>query len=255
MKRTLLGSALALCVCAIVAEPAFGTKVFKATTVGKEFSEAEPGKSRTRGLEGELQEFKFGPFHIQCEKATGKGEVTAKQSKTLFTAVTFGRCTTLARLEAGEKPLIHLATHFVHPVDFEYHANGFAESGSESESEMRLVNPGTVILKVNSIKCTINWPAQTIPVKAISKPEAEYSFVTYTNEEVSTEGKNLRHFPSGFEKEIVITNALKKMEFSFEGGQCEEFAKKEGKSGTYKGSLKALILNGNLSVGEEEVVV
>jgi hypothetical protein len=84
-----------------------------------------------------------------------------------------------------------------------------------------------------------------VPVKAVRKPEGEFSAVGFSNEEVPT--TQLKRFPSGFQTKLVITNALKGMEYSYGEGQCEEI-EKEGKSAQAKGSLLDEIHGGNLGI-------
>ena len=242
-SRSMLGLAATLCAFALTAAPALAGPVFKANEIGKEFTEAEPGKHR--GVGRGVQDFKFGAFHIQCQSAKAKGLVGKEVSKTLFVSVKYKSCVALARV--GNQPITLKAT-FKTPWDFEYHANGFAEISGESESELKIVKGGPIVMTVPSIKCTIEVPAQTVPLKAEKKPEAEYGDVTYATEEVPASGK---HFPSGFQKQLVINNNLKKMEYELSEGQCETFKKTEGKNSSYTGTLVEQIKNGNLSEGPE----
>jgi len=232
---------LAATVCVLSAAPAVAAPEFHASAVGKEFTEAEPGKSK--GLGVGIQDFKFGAFHILCESAKAKGRVGFETSKTLFTSVKYKNCK--AQAKVGNQP-ITLKTLFKSPWDFEYHSNGFAELGSESESELKLIKGGTIEMTVPSIKCLIEVPSQTIPLKAEKKPENEFSSVLYGNEEVPAAGKK---FPTGFQKQLIVTNELKKIEYELSEGQCEEFKKTEGKNAFYKGTLKEQVQNGNLSIG------
>jgi hypothetical protein len=254
--RTILGIVVALCVCAISASPALAGPVFKATKVGAEFTETEPGKSKTHSIEEELQNFKFGPFHIQCPLAVGHGKVSSEVSKTFYSEIEFKKCYTLAKIE---EQTIHLPTYFKAPVDIEWHANHWAEVGSESESELRILNSQTITMGVPAIHCKIFWPAQAVPIRAEKNPEGtKFGMVKYENIEVEKLGKGekiLPQFPSGFQKQVIIENELKEMEYSLAGGQCEEFSKTEGKNSRYKGRLKAVVVGGDLEVGEEEEVV
>jgi hypothetical protein len=90
-------------------------------------------------------------------------------------------------------------------------------------------------------------PSQTVPLKAEKKPEKEYSSVLYGNEEVAVPPS--KKLPSGFQQQLLITNELKGMEYELSEGQCEEFKKTEGKNSFYKGTLKDMVVNGNLSIG------
>jgi hypothetical protein len=241
-NRSLFGFAAALCVFALAAAPALGAKEFKASEVGKEFSPGEAGKEK--GANVGIQDFKFGVFHILCEGAKAKGRVDFTQSKVLFVSVRYKPCYALAKLGTQT---IRLQAKFKSPWDFEYHANGFAEIGAESESELKLVKGGAIEMTVPSIKCLIEVPAQTVPLKAEKKPEKEYSSVLYGNEEIAVPPS--KKFPSGFQQQLSITNELKAMEYELSEGQCEEFKKTEGKNSFYKGTLKDMVVKGNLSIG------
>ena len=256
--KATLGIAVALCVGAIAAAPALAGPVFKATEIGTEFTETEPGKSTTKNLPEQVQHFIFGPFHIQCPKAIGHGKVKAEQSKTFYQVVEFKECFVRAILFGSEQE-IKLAAHFKSPVDIEFHANRWAEVGSESESELRLLNGQTITMGVPSIKCKIHWPAQVVPIKAEKNPEGtKFSAVKYENievEKLGPEEKILPSWPSGFQKQVIIESELKGMQYSLEGGQCNEFSKTEGENAKYTGRLKAVVVKGDLEVGEEEEVV
>jgi hypothetical protein len=259
--RTILGIVVAMCACAVTAAPAMAGPVFKATAVGKEFTETEPGKGRTHSLEEpeNVQNWRFGPFHIQCPLAVGHGKVSAEQSKTFYEEVEFKKCFAIAKLAGNPEEEIHLPAYFHGPVDIEWHANRWAEIGSESESELMILNSQTIVAGVPDLKCRINLPAQKVPVKAAKEPEGEkFSSVTYENTEVEKlgpKGEKLKAFPSGFQKQVIIKSDLKGMEYFLEGGQCENFATQDGTKGQYHGLLKAFVIGGNLEVGEEEEVI
>ena len=125
----LIAAALAL---AVAATPALAHE-FMASATGS-----------TKGRSEEPQKLKFGPFNITCAQKfneseemiggaftlTDKGTVTAGSSKTLNTEVKFLKCTAAAKVGTHT---IGLATAFRTPLEIEYHANGFVESGSETE--------------------------------------------------------------------------------------------------------------------------
>jgi hypothetical protein len=240
----MLGLAGLLCAFALTVAPALAGPLFHASRVGKEITPSETAREKAAGREGELQDFKFGAFHIQCESAKGKGRVDWETSKTLFLSVRYKNCNALAKL--GNQPIL-LKAKFKTPWDFEYHANGFAEIGSETESEVDLIKGGPIEMTVPSIKCVISVPAQTIPLKAETKPEKEWSSVLYTNEEIAV--PFTKKFPTGMQKQLLIDNELKKIEYELSEGQCEEFKKTEGKNSSYKGFIKDEVVNGQLSIG------
>ena len=97
-----------------------------------------------------------------------------------------------------------------------------------------------------------------MPVRAGVNPEGKFSLVKYENievEKLGEGGKILPAWPSGFQKQVIIESELKGMQYSLEGGQCNEFSKTEGENAKYTGRLKAVVVKGDLEVGEEEEVV
>jgi hypothetical protein len=215
----------------------------------------------TKGRSEQEQKLKFGPFNISCvqkfnekEEMVGgpftllaKGAVTAGSSKTLNTEVKFLKCTAAAKVGAHT---IGLATAFKTAIDFEYHANGFVESGTETEEVEGKVTlaGGSIEMKVNGgpkFKCFITWPEQTIPVKAEKKPGLEYSAATYSNET----GKESKKFPGGIQKLLLISNEFKGIQYIFSGEPCDKWGKEEGpenKTGTFTGEFPDELPTGNL---------
>jgi hypothetical protein len=227
--RLSLGLLAATLALAITAAPA----------LAHEFTGSVGKKSKGAGA-GE-QEFRFGVFKILCEGAKAKGTgLTTSPQKTFFTEVKYSHCSTEAHI--GGEPFF-LKTRFKTPVDYEYHANGFVETGAEAEEGSVAVSGGAVEMKVAGLKCIIDWPAQTVPVKAEAKPEGEFSAATFTNVAEPTTSKK---FTDGFKHKVSISNSFKGMEYEYEEGACEEFEKTEGKNGAYKGTMLQEINGGNL---------
>jgi hypothetical protein len=225
--RITLGLAATVCAFAVIAAPA----------LAHEFTASASGT--TKGTTEEVQTFKFGPFKITCLRAVSKGLVAAGSSKTLNDTIKFMKCSTEGKIGTHK---IELQTRFVTPLVVEYHANGFVETGSETveeEGSAKLAG-GEVQLKVSAgakFKCNINWPEQTLPVRAEKNPEGEFSAATYSNEP----GKLGKKFPGGQQTKLLIANNFKAISFEFEGEPCETFGKEEGpeggKTGTYLGEL------------------
>jgi hypothetical protein len=233
----------ALCAFAIAATPALAHE-FTASKTGK-----TSGKAETE------QKFKFGPFKITCEKVKAKGAQAAGASSTLTVALKFNSCTN--EVKFGTRPAF-VPTHFLTPVAITYHANGYVETGSEieefegsavlagGEAEIK-VYTGVLPGEHEKSRCTIYWPEQTLPLKAIKKPEAEYSTATYSN--VATPTAVNKKFPDGFQHSINISNSFKGIKYVFEGEPCEEWGKEEseeGGAGTYFGSFPVFVSGGNL---------
>jgi hypothetical protein len=231
MRHVKLSFAMAAATCAfaLAATPALAHE-FIGTTGHK-----------SKGVSTTEQEFKFGVFKITCEKAVAKGPgLKESPSDTFFTEVKYSKCTTEAKIGGEAFPL---KTHFKTPVDFEYHANGYAEVGAEAEEGTVTVSGGAVEMKVSGIKCIIDWPAQTVPRKAETKPEGEFSALSFSNVAEPTSKKS---FPDGFKHKVSVSNQLKGLEYEYEEGGCEEFEKTEGKAGSYSGTILQEINGGNL---------
>ncbi len=268
--KMVAGVAAALGALAVCAAPA-GAHQFTASRLPKPLSEEEPGKTKgfstgstSLGGTERPQEFKFGVFNIFCTaKASAKtideGAISWATSQTFATEVKFEKCLTKTDFNgfiAGTKTTFNVnpETRKSEPVKFVYHVNGFVELGTEeTESEVE-VGSGTASFSIAGKICKIDWPAQTVPAKAVTKPNEPYSAAVYADTEVPVEEKELRKFPSLFQKRLVITNEFKGMQWSFEEGQCigeggfEEAAKQEsGKTGLYKGAFEEQVAGGNLS--------
>jgi hypothetical protein len=235
------GLAAAVCALCVAAVPAMAHE-FSFNIANKTISEATPAK--IRGGSEETQEFRLGAFTFTCEKTVVRGKATAPEQDTLYNEVKFSKCITYLLPEKSHEKL-PFTVRFKGPFDLRYHANGFAESGGESESEVDLVNPGPVVATVVGTKCLINYPPQTIPVKAEKKPLEEYSVAVFSPTEVAS--TKIKLFPSGFQHKLVITNVFTHLITETEEGKCEEFNKTESKTGYYKGSFTEEVIGGNVN--------
>jgi hypothetical protein len=234
-----------LCAFAIAATPA----------LAHEFVASRTGN--TSGTVESEQKFKFGPFHITCQKATAKGAVAQGGSQTYATAIKYSKCLTSAFVGTSKRQ-IFLPTKWQTPLSVEYHANGFVETGGGELEEVEgkaVITGGSAELKVNTGKtsefekseCRISWPEQTLPLKATKEPEGEFSAATYSNE--TRPKKVSKSFPDGLQHYIVISNTFKGIKFELEGEPCEEWGKEEGPEGgggTYVGSFPQFLAYGNL---------
>jgi hypothetical protein len=236
--RITLVAVFALCALALSATAALAHE-FIANSAHKTISEATPGK--LKGGSVGTQEIKFGPIHITCESATTKGTVAAEHAQVLKVVAKYKGCETSVKV--GPEPG-QLKTRFLAPVEYGFHANGFAETGTEGEEGTVEIGTGAAELKISGIKCIISWPAQTVPMRAIANPEAEYTAAMFSNEEVAS--THLKAFPTGFQRKLQISTEFKNMEFSFEEGECAEFKHPEAKTGSYRGVLHEELTGGNL---------
>lgn len=270
--KSVLGLASAICALCVAAAPAVAHE-FSASRLPKPLSEAEPAKTKGIGIgssslggEERSQEFRFGVFHIYCAaktaaKTIAEGAVSWPTSQIFATEIKFEKCLTKTNFEgfiAGTKTSFNVnpETKKSEPLKFVYHVNGFVELGSgEVESEVE-VGSGSASFSIAGKICRINWPRQTVPAKAVKKPEETYSAAVYSNKEVPVVATPtvLRKFPSGFQKRLVIANEFKGMEWNYEEGQClgeggfeKEASKTAEKTGVYNGSLEEEAIGSNLS--------
>jgi len=230
--RRKLGLAATACAFVLSATPALAHE-FTATKTAK-----------TKGTSHELQEFKFGAFKLNCEKAVDKGAVAAGSSPTFATSVKFVECYTEGTI-GGKK--IKLPTRFTTPLAIEYHANGFVETGSELEEGVEgeaVLAGGTAEIKVytgiteehKASRCNISWPAQTLPLAAEKKPDNVYSAAGFVDEP-GLHGRT----------QIMVSNSFKKIKVEYEGEPCEEWGKGGGNeaTGTYFGSFPVMLVGGS----------
>jgi hypothetical protein len=257
----------ALCVAAV---PALAdSKYFVASIPGKTISPEKPAKAE--GKTEEPQVFKFGStsptYIIKCQQspfpenravgktALTKATITEGQSTELEVSTTFQKCGRYATMSTQE----FTPATIKGKLTVIYHVNGFGEVvGNEGGEELEYgkephveVLETAVSIKVAPAKqCTIIVPAQTVPVKAIKKPDEEFSSAVYSNVFVPTTKKGFG--PEGRET-LVIANEFKNMKFRFaEETQCGvDQPKEQGTEGSYKGTLNLGIPSGNLGIEEK----
>jgi hypothetical protein len=246
--------AVAMCVCATTAATAMGEQFFRATRQPKPVAELEPAKTAGNGVSE--QSFKFGPFSIICKKAHSTGSVNKETFQDFSIQIKFGECLTEAHFGNGFTGGLKTKFNEGKAIGFVYHINGFTEVGEAPEGTEVKISGGGANFKIAGKICTINWPAQTVPAKAQTEPEGEFSAAVYSNENFAN--ASLKKFPSGLQRKMHIANEFVKMEWSFEEGQClgeggfeEEASKEEGKNAKYKGALLEEVSGGNLEMAEE----
>lgn len=243
--RVTFGVAVTACAFALAATPA----------LAHEFIASKEGN--TSGTSETEQTFKFGQVNITCYKVRSKGHVAAGGSSTYATSLKFGKCVTTAHIGTHT---FYIRTSWLTPLAVEYHPNGFVEAGSELEETPQgaRLSGGTAELKFKTgvlpeggefepSSCIIQIPEQTVPRKAINKPEEEYALVKYING--TTPHKINGTFPTGEQHIIKFENAIKGIHFVFEGEPCEEWAheeESEGFFGQYHGSFPQKLAGGNL---------
>jgi hypothetical protein len=135
-------------------------------------------------------------------KSTGK--VESESSETFLQKITFSHCN--AQLKLEKSGFIGKQRIPTFSLGLEFHSNKSAVLGQAEESEVKVVTPSSVSVKIGKFPCTVVIPSQTIPIKAEKKPEREYEAATY---ETEMEPAKIKKFPSGFQEKLDI-----EMEFS-----------------------------------------
>lgn len=208
--------------------------VVTAAAGAHQFTGERPGEPRVDGVAS--QQFYFKPFTITCERARSvkSGNVMSFPSPTLYVSVKYSDCTTAAGTLHGheQRPI---KTRFSDPVDLEYHANGFVESGAGSESKSEIKNASAVEIVFDRARCVISWPPQTTPSQALQNPIEEFDAATFEHEEIE-------YGPPEFEADkdgVRIHNDLTGMSYTLEGALCGDIEPAEADTGAYTGILVA----------------
>jgi hypothetical protein len=189
VRTIVLGAAVAACALGALSAPAFAKEPI---TFGKFVASAT---GTTKG-HGEVSEMRLGPYRFTgknlgngsfgpvCEKELkSKGEVTAGEHETFEQKVTFSKCFSTRKAGTSEE-----AVSFHFTLDMVFHSNRSAELGGEG-TEVEITKTSTVKVKGSKSSCELLIPAQTVPVKAATKPEDEFEAVSYGTEEEAVEGK------------------------------------------------------------------
>jgi len=236
--RVITAVVSSICAVAVAAVPASAHQ-FTASALKSVFP------LKTKGVGVGTQTFKFGKIEIECESEIAKGTVTESPTQLLKVSAQYKECIVPVTVWGQHTTT---TTHF--QVEYLYHANGLAQMGDElvagAKPEVE-IGSGSVSMGIsNTGGCKVVWPAQTIPVKFEKQPMEQYSAATFSNEE--TAATNLKLFPTGFQKKLLITSEFSGMDYSiFEKGLCAELEKTEGNNGHYHGSLSLEALSGNLA--------
>jgi len=185
-----------------------------------------------------------------CKKIKSSGGIDWERSDTIFELVSFTGC--LGR--SGEKEAVE-ERHLKIPnfrIGFEFHSNGFVETGGGEAASVH-VNKTAVFIKAHKgSQCTIEVPAQTLPVKATKKPENEFEAATYETEEYPAK---IKKFPAGFQEELDITTELKKVVANVKGTYCIRKPKYKNNTGEIDIELEEVkIKNGNLGFRDKAEV-
>ena len=262
--RITLGLVASMCVFGTLASPALAKKShvhprilgkFVANYPNKKpISESSPAMAKGVGSE-ELIELAEGALTIgneKCKKISSAGGVDSERSDTIYQRITFVGC--FAKTIVGTSK--HVTEEVKLPkfsIALEFHSNGFVETGENENSSVEIKHSSVFIKPRKGSACTIVIPAQTIPVKAIKKPENEFEAASYETEQIPAK---IKKFPTGFEEELDITMEFKKVQTEVEGTEhCHVGAGFKGNNGVFDAEIEELkIKNGNLGFRDKEEV-
>jgi len=228
--RTTLASCLALLALGPAASAAAASEFTASKTTAKGPAEF-PLKVHGNGIGP--QEFQFKKIHVVCQRAHANGTIQSPTSPTLALTVSYGECLTGPVIAWGKKTEVPM--HFKEKAQYTFHINGYVQD--EEEIEMR----------AKYLHCLVDWGTGTIPSKAEEKPTLQYEAATYSDQESTTE--DLKHFPSGIQHKLLISNQFTGMEWEEEGGGlCEDpdIELAEGENGKYNGQLLIEVPHGNI---------
>jgi hypothetical protein len=218
--RVVLGLAAIACALGVLASPALAAnaKKQKEPAVFGKFTANLPGTpggitpatpATARG-HGELTEISLagGALTItECGKELkSTGKVEQESSETFFQNIVFSHCFAQVKLEKSGFVGRQKVNSFT--LGLEFHSNKSAVLGQGEESEVKVVTPSSISVKIGKFPCTVIIPSQTVPSKAARKPEAEYEAATYETEK---EPANIKKFPSGFQEKLDIEMEFNKV--------------------------------------------
>jgi hypothetical protein len=215
--RVVLGLAAAVCAFGVLAAPALAKKQKEPAVFGK-FTASIPGHPgaispatpATASGTGSVTEISLadGALTIkECRKELkSTGKVESESSETFLQQIRFSHCYAQLKLEKSKFIGKEKVPNFT--LALEFHSNKSAVLGEADESEVKVVTPSSVFIKVGKFPCTVIIPSQTVPLKAEKKPEHEYEAATY---ETELEPANIKKFPSGFQEKLDIEMEFNKV--------------------------------------------
>lgn len=200
---------------------------FIASIPGETISESTPATAKGHGVvlegpKGPGIELGGGALTIaRCAKELrSSGQVVSEKSETFLQNVAFKNC--YAQSYTGKNKEFLSETKLPKfTIALEFHSNQSAVAG-ESPGEVKIKEKSTVVIPTPSknAPCKVTIPAQTIPEKAVTKPEEEYEAAFYETEHEEVEGKHkLEKFPRGFYEELDIETEFLKVEAWIKPGE------------------------------------
>jgi hypothetical protein len=188
----------------------------------------------------------------RCKKIKSSGSVNWERSDTIIQVIKFQGCkgTTDVGTSKNVKEQLKLPNF---KIAFEFHSNGFAESGEGETSSVNIQKTSVFVKASKGSPCTIEIPAQTIPVKATKKPENEFEAASYETEEIPAK---IKKFPKGFQEKLDIEMEFKKVIANvLPSALCSVGPGFKNNKGIINAELEEItIKNGNLGFRDKEEV-
>jgi hypothetical protein len=147
------------------------------------FEEKEGTRVAKKNESGEDE---FGPL---CKSVVAKGTVEEGESENLAQTLTFNHCVTYRSAGNAANGLKEEVTT-TFKLGIEFHSNHSATFG-EPGAESATIEEGSVVFKGSKSQCTIEIPAQPVPLSSGTEKgmEKEFEAALYETEEESLEGK------------------------------------------------------------------
>lgn len=259
-----LGLAAAVCAFGTLAAPALAKHKEHPHVLGKfvanypngaPISEASPAVATGLGwLEKiELAEGAVTIPEEGCKRIKSSGEVVSERSDTIYQDISFHGCHGITDVGTA-KHVKAVAKIPNFSIAMEFHSNGFAETGLGEASSVHIEHAAVHFKAYKGSPCVVVIPSQTIPIKALKKPEGEFEAAEYETE--FEEPVKLKKFPAGFQEKLDIDMEFTKVEAYVEPNEkCEVGAGFNGKTGVVDAELEEMtIKNGNLGFRDKEEV-
>jgi len=149
------------------------------------FEEKEGTRVAKKNESGEDE---FGPL---CKSVVAKGTVEEGESENLAQTLTFNHCVTYRSAGNAANGLKEEVTT-TFKLGIEFHSNHSATFG-EPGAESATIEEGSVVFKGSKSQCTIEIPAQPVPLSSGTEKgmEKEFEAALYETEEESLEGKKI----------------------------------------------------------------
>jgi len=259
-----LGLAAAVCAFGALAAPALAKRKEHPQVLGKfvasypngtPISEGSPATATGTGwLEGiELAEGAVTIPEEGCKRIKSSGDVAAERSDTIYQVISFKGCEGITDVGTSK----HVRARAKVPtfsIAMEFHSNGYAETGTGEATSVHIDHTAVRFKAYKGSPCVVVIPAQTIPVKALKKPEGEFEAAEYETER--EEPVKLKKFPAGFQEKLDIYMEFSKVEAYVEPNEdCEVGAGFNPKTGKIDAELEEVtIKNGDLGFRDKEEV-